>query len=85
MRSTNTRHGSRVVESFQGADGEHQVVITVEPAGRWQVLDIAGEQSTIVDILSGFDDGPHQAESLARDYARRATTLPPSTHRESRE
>ena len=45
------------------------MLVTRDPAGRWQVIDAAGSQVTLVETLTGHDDRLHQAEALARDYA----------------
>lgn len=47
----------------------HEVLVTRDPAGRWQVIDAAGSQVTLVETLTGHDDRLRQAEALARDYA----------------
>ena len=47
----------------------HDVLVTRDPAGRWQVIDAAGSQATLVETLTGHDDRLHQAQALARDYA----------------
>ena len=48
---------------------EHLVVVERTPEGRWRVLDIAGEDTIVVETLTGHDDRLAQAEALARDYA----------------
>ena len=47
----------------------HEVLVTRDPAGRWQIIDAADTQVTLVETLTGHDDRLHQAEALALDYA----------------
>ncbi len=47
----------------------HEVLVTRDPAGRWQVVDTADSQVTLVETLTGHDDRLQQAQALARDYA----------------
>jgi len=56
---------------YERAGTWHEVLVTRDPAGRWQVIDAAGSQVTLVETLTGHDDRLHQAEALARDYADR--------------
>lgn len=46
-----------------------EVLVTRDPAGRWQVLDGAGSETVVVETLTGHDDRLDQALALARDYA----------------
>jgi hypothetical protein len=45
------------------------VLVTRDPAGRWEVMDVTGSQVTLVETLTGHDDRLQQAQALARDYA----------------
>ncbi len=54
---------------YNGAGTWHEILVTRDPAGRWQVIDAAGSQVTLVETLTGHDDRLHQAQALARDYA----------------
>ena len=54
---------------YDTASGEHVVLVARDPAGRWQVLDRAVAQVTLVETLTGHDDRLDQAVALARDYA----------------
>ena len=54
---------------YERAGAWHEVLVTRDPAGRWQVIDTAGSQVMLVETLTGHDDRLHQAEALARDYA----------------
>jgi hypothetical protein len=47
----------------------HEVLVTRDASGRWQVIDAAGSQVTLIETLTGHDDRLHQAQALARDYA----------------
>lgn len=46
----------------------HNVVVRQTPDGHWQVLDITRLVS-VVETLTGCEEGRPQAEALARDYA----------------
>lgn len=54
---------------YERAGTWHEVLVTRDPAGRWQVIDAAGSQMALIETLTGHDDRLHQAEALARDYA----------------
>ena len=54
---------------YERAGTWHEVLVTRDPAGRWQVIDAAGPEVTLIETLTGHDDRLHQAEALARDYA----------------
>jgi hypothetical protein len=59
-----------VTARYRARDGsEHRVAVERTPEGRWRVLDIAGEDTVLVETLTGHDDRLEQAEALARDYA----------------
>ena len=61
-----TKHASA---GYERAGTWHEVLVTRDPADRWQVIDAAGSQVTLVETLTGHDDRLRQAEALARDYA----------------
>jgi hypothetical protein len=50
--------------------GDPRVIVERARNGNWKVLDISGALPVLVEELHGFDDGPEQAEGLAREYAR---------------
>jgi glucose dehydrogenase len=55
---------------YRARDGtEHKVLVQRTPEGRWRVLDRRGDQTVVVETLTGHDDRLTQAEALARDYA----------------
>jgi hypothetical protein len=54
---------------YRGAGTWHEIQVTRDPEGRWQVIDTAGSQLTLVETLPGHDDRLSQAQALARDYA----------------
>lgn len=60
---------STVSARYSSALGLHDVVVTRDQAGRWQVLDVLGSTVALVETLTGHDDRLDQAEALARDYA----------------
>ncbi len=66
MRDMTTPQGST---GYRVAGLWHDVLVTRDPDGRWQVIDTAGSQVTLVETLTGHDDRLHQAQALARDYA----------------
>src|SRR3954470_9646980 len=47
----------------------HEVLVTRDPCGRWQVLDATGSELVVVETLTGHDDRLDQALAVARDYA----------------
>ena len=47
----------------------HEVLVTRDPSGRWQVLDATDSEIVVVETLTGHDDRLDQALALARDYA----------------
>jgi hypothetical protein len=59
------RVGGRYRSSFEW----HEVLVTRDPGGRWQVVDAAGSKIVVVETLTGHDDRLDQALALARDYA----------------
>ena len=59
----------QVIAAYDAAGMSHQVLVTRDPAGRWQVVDVAGSQARLVETLTGHDDRLGQAQALARDYA----------------
>jgi hypothetical protein len=54
---------------YRAAGTWHEVQVTRDPEGRWQLIDTAGSQVTLVETLTGHDDRLLQAQALARDYA----------------
>jgi hypothetical protein len=61
--------GARVGGRYRSAWVWHDVLVTRDRSGRWQVLDAAGSEITVVETLTGHDDRLDQALALARDYA----------------
>ena len=61
--------GARVGGRYRSSFESHEVLVTRDPAGRWQVVDTAGSQVVVVETLTGHDDRLDQALALARDYA----------------
>jgi hypothetical protein len=59
-----------VTARYRARDGDEHVV-AVEPGveRRWRIIDIAGTQARLVDVLTGPEDRRAQAEALALDYA----------------
>jgi hypothetical protein len=53
----------------------HEVLVSRDDAGRWQIMDMDGPQATLVETLTGHDDRLRQAEALARDYADQQTAF----------
>lgn len=54
---------------YRAADGRRrQVLVRRTAEGDWRVLDTCGEDTAVVETLDGREDGPEQAEALARDY-----------------
>jgi hypothetical protein len=49
---------------------EHEVVARKARNGAWQVLDVTARKSTLVESLTGVDEGEPEAEAIAREYAR---------------
>src|SRR3954454_1513743 len=47
----------------------HEVLVTRDACGRWQVLDATGSEIVVVETLTGHDDRLDQALAVARDYA----------------
>src|SRR4051794_35805487 len=89
---------STISARYSSALDRHEVVVSRDAAGRWQVLDVTGPRIILVETLTGHDDRLDQAEALARDYAdqqqayhdgRRTDPLPrpqaPSTRAEDRD
>jgi hypothetical protein len=60
---------TRVGGRYRSAWTWHNVLVTRDHAGRWQVVDTAGSESVLVETLTGHDDRLDQALALARDYA----------------
>ena len=56
--------------SYADPDGtRHHVAVRRTATGDWQVLDTSPVETRIVETLDGDQDGPGQAEAVARDYA----------------
>ena len=47
----------------------HQLEVRDTSDGAWEVIDRAGEQTQVIDTLTGIGDGRPEAEAVARDYA----------------
>ena len=60
---------AQVAASYRTAWRRHEVTVSRDPAGRWQVLDTGGSATVLVETLTGHDDRLDQALALARDYA----------------
>jgi hypothetical protein len=59
-----------VTASYADPDGvRHEVTVRPTATGDWQVLDTSPAETRIVETLDGDQDGPEQAEAVARDYA----------------
>jgi hypothetical protein len=59
------------IESYRDADGaRHELVVRETADGGWHVLDLDVEADTasVIETLSGGEDGRPQAEAIARDY-----------------
>jgi hypothetical protein len=59
----------RKAARYSGSGGRHDVLVSRDPGGRWQILDAAGADLVEVDTLTGHDDRLDQALALACDYA----------------
>jgi hypothetical protein len=54
---------------YRDIDGRrHEVLVRATAEGDWQVLDVWGDHTTVVETLYGREDGPEQARAVARDY-----------------
>jgi hypothetical protein len=60
---------ARIGGRYRSSCESHEVLVTRDPAGRWQVVDTAGSQVVVVETLTGHDDRLDQALALACDYA----------------
>jgi hypothetical protein len=60
---------ARVGGRYRSSCEWHEVLVTRDLGGRWQVLDAAGSEIVVVETLTGHDDRLDQALALARDYA----------------
>ncbi|MBA2513928.1 MAG: hypothetical protein H0V26_06330 [Solirubrobacterales bacterium] len=60
-----TRVGGRYGSPYEW----HEVVVSRDPAGRWQVIDTIDSENIVVETLTGHDDRLDQALALAQDYA----------------
>jgi hypothetical protein len=59
-----------VTASYADPDGiRHEVAVRRTATDDWQVLDTSPVETRIVETLDGDQDGPEQAEAVARDYA----------------
>ena len=55
---------------YRARDGtDHLVSVDRTPEGRWRVLDTTGDQTIVVETLTGHDDRQAQTHALALDYA----------------
>jgi hypothetical protein len=59
----------RIGGRYRSSCESHDVLVTRDHAGRWQVVDTAGSQVVVVETLTGHDDRLDQALALACDYA----------------
>ncbi|MBV9194615.1 MAG: hypothetical protein JO168_10770 [Solirubrobacterales bacterium] len=60
-----------VIAHYQDASGvRHDVVVRKTRAGAWQVADISVAKTTIIETLTGVDEGRPEAEAIAREYVR---------------
>ena len=67
----------RTAARYHARDGTaHTVIVYRTPAGRWRVIDTAGEDAVIVETLTGHDDRLSQAQAARPRLRRRATGLP---------
>jgi hypothetical protein len=58
---------------YHDADGRrHKVFVRRTADGDWQVLDTCREHTSVVETLDGREDGPQQAQAVARDYLQTA-------------
>jgi hypothetical protein len=65
------------IGSYRDADGtEHQLVVSETADGGWHVLDLDVDDDTasVIETLSGGEDGRPQAEAIARDYLTTVST-----------
>jgi hypothetical protein len=46
----------------------HEVLIDQTEHGDWQVIDVDGEETEVIETLDGCAEGFPQAEAIARDY-----------------
>ena len=60
---------ARIGGRYRSSWESHEVLVTRDPAGRWQVVDTVGSQIVLVETLTGHDDRLDQALALASDYA----------------
>ena len=49
---------------------EHEVAVDVDAGGRFRVIDIAADETLLVELLRGFDDDADRAIACAQEYAR---------------
>ena len=47
----------------------HTVEVRRSTEGQWEILDIAGHERRVVDVLLGYEEARAEAEAVARDYA----------------
>ncbi len=60
---------ARAAGHYRSSWEQHEVLVTRDPSGRWQVVDAASSSVVVVETLTGHDDRLDQALALARDYA----------------
>ena len=63
----------------------HEVLVTRDPAGRWQVIDAAGSQVTLVETLTGHDDRLHQARRSRVTMPTNSGRITPASARPTRD
>src|SRR5205823_7508227 len=66
-----------------GDERRHEVLVRRTAEGDWQVLDTCGEHTTVVETLDGSEDGPEQAQAVARDYLQTVAAVPHEAGRPS--
>ena len=49
---------------------EHEVAVDVDAGGRFRVIDVAADETLLVELLRGFDDTTDRAIACAQEYAR---------------
>lgn len=60
-----------VIAHYQDARGvQHDVVVRRARDGAWQVTDISVRKTTVIETVTGVDEGRPEAEAIAREYGR---------------
>ena len=56
---------------YQDASGvQHDVIVRKTPDGAWQVVDVSGDETKLIDEVTGVGEGQPEAEAIAREYTR---------------